>query len=100
MKKESILEESQKYTEKIPKENFGSIENIEDTAFTIAQDLELGWFLAMGHNRITKHMPTREEAIELLEKDKWNIIMIMIIIVVEKITGKTARVKEDNPQDS
>lgn len=62
-----------------------NIESIEDTVFSIANSPEEGWFLAIGANRITDPVPTREECISVLEhpKEKWNIIMKMIIIVCE-----------------
>lgn len=60
-----------------------NIEKIEDTVFSIVNDPDNGWFLAIGHNRITEPVPTQKECLELLDKDKWNIIMKMIIIVTE-----------------
>lgn len=62
----------------------GSIEKIEDTVFSIANSPEQGWFLAIGKEIITKPMPTRKECLDQLEKDKWNIIFKMIILVTEK----------------
>lgn len=61
----------------------GNIEKIEDTVFGIANN-EKGWFLVMGNNIITTPKDTRKECLQQLEDDKWNIIMKMIILVVDK----------------
>lgn len=61
----------------------GNIEKIEDTVFSIANN-DKGWFLAIGPNIITQPKPTRKECLEQLEKDMWNIIMKMIIVVTDQ----------------
>lgn len=62
----------------------GDIERLEGTIFNVANNPESGWFLAIGKSIITEPFPTREQAIEQLEIDYWNIIMKMIILVVDK----------------
>lgn len=92
--KQSEQENSQNSTETGNKGNsplnketmvpIGNIERIEDTVFSICNDPNHGWFLAIGANRITEPVETREECISKLEtKEKWDIIMKMIILVTE-----------------
>lgn len=94
MNEQSELNEYSKNTNEIRRENSGrqvdsdldqvqDIEKIEDTIFSIANSPEHGWFLAIGHKRITNCYPTRKQAIDQLEEDKWNIIMKMIVIITE-----------------
>lgn len=73
--------------------DIGNIEKIEDTVFSIVNGPE-GWFLSIGKSRVTECYKTRDEAIDRLEVDKWNILMKMIIIVVdvamnEEVINKT-----------
>lgn len=81
---------SQNYTETNNSLNLDSkiyadnIKQIEGTIFNIANNPEKGWFLTIGHHIITECYPTQKEAIDQLELDKWNILMKMIILVVEK----------------
>lgn len=58
---------------------------IEDTVFSIVNDPNHGYFLAIGQNRISEYYKTHEEAMYVLEHptEKWNVIMKMIIIVHE-----------------
>ena len=63
--------------------NSTNFQKIDDTVFGLVHIPEEGYFLVIGANRITEAFPTAEEALQQLEKDMWNIIMKMCIIVVE-----------------
>lgn len=70
-------------------ENFNpkDIEKIENTVFAIANN-ERGWFLTIGNNIITEPKETRKECIEQLEKDMWNIIMKLIVLITDHIVDR------------
>lgn len=57
---------------------------IEGTPFTQIEQ-EGKHFLVMGNHRITDDKKTEEQAWESLDKEKWLIIMHMIIIAIEKV---------------
>lgn len=56
---------------------------IDDTPFILVKQTDQ-WFISLGHTRITNTRPTKEEALQLLETEKWNAILAMIVDVVEK----------------
>lgn len=68
-------------------------ENIKDTPFWLLK-IEQGWFLAMGDNRLSEIYKTKKEALNHLEKNHWNIIMQLILIV-----EKTLKKEVDGQQD-
>lgn len=74
-----------------PKQDYNSElikrEKIEGTPFTIIEDTEKGWYVVMGNYIITKPSDTKELAMRILEIERWNIILTMIIIVINKQLG-------------
>ncbi len=80
--KQSEQENLQNSTETNSKQSC-NFDQIENTIFTIVNDPEKGYFLAIGANRITEYFKTSTKAINQLNEDMWNIIMKMVIIVTE-----------------
>jgi len=58
-------------------------EKIKGTPFTLVRH-EMNWFIALGNNRITTPTETKEETLEKLETEKWEIVMHLAIIAVTK----------------
>lgn len=56
-------------------------QQIEGTPFWIMGNKTDGYYMVMGHYRITNVMNTMEEVTEYLNTNKWDVILSMIISV-------------------
>lgn len=54
---------------------------VPGSPFTIVRR-EKEWFLSMGNNRISEYYETEKEVLEFIEKDMFNLILTMIIILI------------------
>lgn len=72
--------------EEVNKENYliKNREQIKNTPFWVLET-EQGWFLVMGAHRLSKQYKTKKEAIEHIEKHKWELIIQLGLIM----TGQT-----------
>lgn len=58
-------------------------EQIENTPFWIVGNKERGYFLAFGKFQMTEEVPNKLDVILNLEKDRWNVLVKMIVCVTE-----------------
>lgn len=73
----------------LKEESFSNIyEHIENTNFAIAGNEILGYFITYSKYRISDAQRTKEEAINLLETNKWQIIENLICIIIEILEDK------------
>lgn len=63
-------------------------EAIENTPFTAVRIDNKGWFLALGNNRLTEPMETKEEVKEHLKRELWNVLLATILIIVNSEKNK------------
>jgi len=59
-------------------------EPIEETPFRLVGNTETGYAITMGKYRLTKWTKTKEEALNKLETESWNIIANMIVVINEQ----------------
>lgn len=60
-------------------------ESLPGTPFHVRGNEETGYFLRLGNNRMTEHFPTKEDAINELYGEQWNMITKLIVTVTEQI---------------
>lgn len=60
-------------------------EKIPGTPFTLIYQDNIGWFVVMGDHRLTEPTLSKEEQIEKLETNKWELITTVVISVVERL---------------
>lgn len=85
-KQRDILNTQENVDQDQNKENYSLIERhiIENSPF-MAIRLEDNWFLVMGDHRITDDYNTKEEAVERLVIEKWRIIALMVLIMIQDV---------------
>lgn len=71
--------------EETHKENYliRNKEQIPNTPFWVLET-EQGWFLVLGAHRLSKQYKSKKDAIEHIEKHKWEVITQLILIVTKK----------------
>lgn len=60
-------------------------EKIDNTPFYSVGMRDKGWFLIMGSHQITEEVATKQEALDKLKTEQYQIMMIMCTIVHKKI---------------
>lgn len=74
-------------------------EQIENTPIWVIGSEERGYFLAIGHNQVTGRKKTIEEAKADLEIKKWDIILVAIGIITEKLLQEKEWLKKQEHLD-
>lgn len=67
-------------------------EQIPDTPFWIYGSEEKGYFLVMGNNKMSETKETKEEAVELIIKEPFMLVLRMITAVFEKLEQLTKQI--------
>lgn len=67
----------------IDNKNLVSVETIDGTPLAVVGNDEEGYFIAMGQYKMTEIQKTKEEALENLKYNEWNIILRMMSAVIE-----------------
>lgn len=62
-----------------PNEELIEQHEIQNTPFKAIGNKERGYFLALGANRLSQEFKNPDELTEALEKNKWNIILNLIV---------------------
>lgn len=71
-------------------------EDIPNTPFTLVHTEELGWFVAIGGNILTKPTNTRKEAIYILNNEPYNVMLHFIHYMMERYNDwKTLEMIQD-----
>lgn len=63
-------------------------EKIENTPFYLVGTEEKGYFLTMGKYKLTENQPTKQQALNDLTNERWNIVMRMSAIIHESIANE------------
>lgn len=69
-------------------------EPITNSPFRLIGNINQGYAIAIGNHRLTEPKPTKKEAIEELDHNRWNITANMIVAITETYRKI---IKEDTP---
>lgn len=90
--KQAELLNTQSNAEENPnKSNFSELihrENIVNTPFQVVGNEENGWIITIGRFKLTNNKPTKEEALQELELNPWDITVRLITTLHEAIMVK------------
>lgn len=78
-----------------PNEELLEQHELEGTPFKAVGNKERGYFLALGRNKLTNEFKDPDEVKDALEKNKWNVIVNLIVQISNLTVNEQIQIFKD-----